>query len=163
MNDKTRVKEKTYIWVSVRWKPKSYSWGIYTSRLHWVVRGTGTPKPRIETSIFKTRQSVVLRMLLISGLNCEDHSARWWWNWPLVDCGRWTPEAVKNRSVSRLSCKNRSHTNWRCILPDVLTIGDIQEMTWEGLLSKVHPGHRVDFGNTGVDLERNSSTSKANK
>jgi hypothetical protein len=41
-------KDKTYIWVSVRWKTKKKSWGIYTSHLHWVDRGTGTPKDKDE-------------------------------------------------------------------------------------------------------------------
>ncbi len=42
--EKVRVKDKTYIWVSVWWKTKNQSWEIYTSRIHWVARGTGTPK-----------------------------------------------------------------------------------------------------------------------
>jgi hypothetical protein len=42
--DKARAKDKTYIWVSVRWKTKNWSWGIYAPRIHWVARGTGTPK-----------------------------------------------------------------------------------------------------------------------
>ena len=33
--DKTTLKQKTYMWVSVWWKTKRSSWGIYTS--HWVV------------------------------------------------------------------------------------------------------------------------------
>jgi hypothetical protein len=36
--DKTRATDKTYIWVSVWWKTKNWSWGIYTPRIHWVGR-----------------------------------------------------------------------------------------------------------------------------
>jgi hypothetical protein len=36
--DKSRVKDKTYKWMSVRWKTKNERWGFYTSRIHWVVR-----------------------------------------------------------------------------------------------------------------------------
>ena len=36
--DKARVKDKTYKWMSVRWKTKNERWGFYTSRIHWVVR-----------------------------------------------------------------------------------------------------------------------------
>ena len=46
----TRAKEKTYIWLSVWWKTKSQSWGIYTSRIHWVVWGTGTPQDKDEVT-----------------------------------------------------------------------------------------------------------------
>ncbi len=45
---KVRVVDKTYIWVSVWWKTKNEIWEIYTPRIHWVVRGTGTPKDRDE-------------------------------------------------------------------------------------------------------------------
>ncbi len=43
-------KDKTYIWVSVWWKTKNERWGIYTSPIHWVVRGTGTPKDKDEVN-----------------------------------------------------------------------------------------------------------------
>jgi hypothetical protein len=36
-SDKARGKEKTYVWVSVWWKTKRSRWGIYTSRIHWVI------------------------------------------------------------------------------------------------------------------------------
>ncbi len=39
-----------YIWVSVWWKTKNEIWEIYTSRIHWVARGTGTPKDRDEVN-----------------------------------------------------------------------------------------------------------------
>ena len=42
--DKTRAKDKAYIWVSVRWKTKTYTWGIYTPRMHW-----GARQNKIET------------------------------------------------------------------------------------------------------------------
>ena len=45
-----RVKDKTYIWMSVWWKTKNYSWGIYMPRIHSVGRGTGTPKDRDEVN-----------------------------------------------------------------------------------------------------------------
>ncbi len=48
--DKVRAKDKTYIWVSVRWKTKNKIWGIYTTRIHWVDRGTGTPKDKDDVN-----------------------------------------------------------------------------------------------------------------
>jgi hypothetical protein len=50
LNDKSRGKLKTYIWVSVWWNSKIYSWGIYTTRIHWVTWGTGTYKDRDEVN-----------------------------------------------------------------------------------------------------------------
>ncbi len=50
--DKGKSKVKTYIWVSVRWKTKTWRWGIYMSQIHWVDRGTGTPKDRNEVNIW---------------------------------------------------------------------------------------------------------------
>ena len=47
---KARVTENTYMWVSLKWKTKSWSWKIYTSHTHWVPRGTGTPKDRDEVN-----------------------------------------------------------------------------------------------------------------
>jgi hypothetical protein len=46
--DEATPKDKIYIWVSVWWKTKNWRWGIYTSRIHLVARGTGTPKDRDE-------------------------------------------------------------------------------------------------------------------
>ncbi len=37
-------------WVSVRWKTKTHRRGIYMSLIHWVARGTGTPKNRDEVN-----------------------------------------------------------------------------------------------------------------
>jgi hypothetical protein len=34
--------------VCTNWNPKSWNWGIYTTHIHWVVRGTGKPKDRDE-------------------------------------------------------------------------------------------------------------------
>ncbi len=39
--DKTRAKDKTYIWMSVRWKTRNERWWIYMSHIHWVGRDTG--------------------------------------------------------------------------------------------------------------------------
>ncbi len=47
---KMRAKDKTYKWVSVRWKTKNEIWEIYTSHIHCVARGTGTPKDRDEVN-----------------------------------------------------------------------------------------------------------------
>ncbi len=49
--EKARVKDKTnewesVPWVSMWWKNKNETWGIYTSHIHWVSRGTGTPKDK---------------------------------------------------------------------------------------------------------------------
>ncbi len=38
------------IWVTVWWKTKNSSWGIYTSHTHWIPRGTGTPKDREQVN-----------------------------------------------------------------------------------------------------------------
>ncbi len=46
--NKTRVTEKTYIWVSVWWKTQNQKGEIYTPLRHWVGRGTGTPKDNIQ-------------------------------------------------------------------------------------------------------------------
>jgi hypothetical protein len=84
---KERCKDKTYIWVSVWWKTWNQNWDIYTTRIHWVVRGTRTPKDKDEVnrrvvsecdgwvcvfevigvpSIFKlTRKTVVLARVLL--------------------------------------------------------------------------------------------------
>ena len=47
---KSRTTEKTDKWVSVWWKTKSQRWRIYTSHIHWVTRGTGTPKDKDEVN-----------------------------------------------------------------------------------------------------------------
>ncbi len=46
----SRAKEKTYIWVSLWWKTKNKNWEIWTPRIHWVGRGTGTPKDKDEVN-----------------------------------------------------------------------------------------------------------------
>jgi hypothetical protein len=48
--NKTRAKEKTCIWVSVRCKTKNQKWGIYMPHRHWVGRGTWTPKDKDEVN-----------------------------------------------------------------------------------------------------------------
>ncbi len=80
------------------------------THIHWVVRGTGTPKNEDEVnkrevcecdgcmcdlegigipSIFNFIRSVaaLARMLPTLDLSCEEKAERWKWNWPLVDCG----------------------------------------------------------------------------
>ncbi len=47
---KARGQEKTYVRVSVWWKTKSEIWGIYTSHIHWVTWGTGTPNDKDEVN-----------------------------------------------------------------------------------------------------------------
>ncbi len=141
--------------VSVWWKAKSYSWGIYTSHIHWVTWGTGTPKDRNEVNkqevcecdgwvcdldvtgsplIFKIirNATTLARMLPTFDFRCEEKGVWWKWNGPLVDCANWTPEDTKKRSVSRWTCKNRRHTNSLCNIPDVLIAG-IKEITLGGL------------------------------
>ncbi len=46
--DDVRSTDKTYVWMSVWWKTKYYSWGICTSHTHWIGRGTGTHKDKDE-------------------------------------------------------------------------------------------------------------------
>ncbi len=48
--DKARDTDKTYIWVSGWWKTINERWGIYAPHIHWVARGTGTPKDRDDVS-----------------------------------------------------------------------------------------------------------------
>ncbi len=62
-------------------------------------------------------------------LRCEENVTRWKWNWSLMVCVCWTSEDEKKRSVSRWTCKNKSHTNSPCNLPDVLVIVDINART----------------------------------
>ena len=113
------------------------------THIHWVTWGTVTPKDidevnkrevsecdrwvcdldtTGETSIFSVILSaaVLERMLPTFDLSCEENVVCLKWKWPLVDYARWTPEVVKNRSVSRRVCKNRRCTNSLCNLPDVL-------------------------------------------
>ena len=143
--DKARAKDKTYIWVSVRWKTQNQSWGIYAPRIHWVARGTGTPKDRDDVnrrdvcecdgwacvlevigvpSIFKLiRKTATLARVLPTFDFCwAENAARRKWNMPRCVCAGWTPEAAKKRSVSQWACKNKSRTNSLCNLPDVLAI-----------------------------------------
>ncbi len=48
--DQSRAKEKTYICVLVWWKTESQNRGSYKPHIHWVTRGTGTPKDRDEVN-----------------------------------------------------------------------------------------------------------------
>ena len=96
---KMRAKEKTYVRVSVWWKTKSESWGIYTSHIHWVTRGTGTPNDKDEVNkrevcecdgwvcdlevigaplMFNVIRStaVLTRMLVTLDFSCEENAVR---------------------------------------------------------------------------------------
>jgi hypothetical protein len=128
---KARARDKTYIWVSVWWKTKNENWGIYTPHIHWVVRGTGTPKDRDEVNRREvcecdgwvcdlgmtgapTKLSVIrkvatlARMLPTCDWNRESNVVWWKWKYPRSDCASWTPEAAKKRSVSWWACENKS-------------------------------------------------------
>jgi hypothetical protein len=61
-------------------------------------------------SIFKlTRKTTDLtRVLTTFAFRVTENSERRKWNIPRLGCGRWTPEDVKRRSVSRWVCKNNS-------------------------------------------------------
>ena len=141
------------MWVSVWWKTRSQSWEIYTSHIHWVTRGTGTPKNRDEVNRrevwecdewvcdleaidaswrFKLirNASVLGRMLPTFGLYCQENAS---------GTGCWITQSEllnlpKKRPVSRWVCKNKRHTNSLCKLPDVLGIPDIKEIVLEVLL-----------------------------
>ena len=157
MNHKTRTKEKTNMWVPVWWKTKKKTWGIYTPHIHWVDRGTGTRKDRdevnrrevcecdgwvcdLEVIVSPSRSKLtrkptsLTRVLPTSDLSCEENVVLRKWNSPLVDSSSWTDEVVKNRSISRWSCKNKRITNSLCNLPDVLTIVDLKEIESGGIL-----------------------------
>ncbi len=106
--DKARAEENTYMWVLVCWKTKSRRWGIYTFRIHWVARGTGTPKDRDDVksrevwecegwvcdleaidapSIFKwiRKAAAFARRWPTLNLRCEENVTRRW-NW--LDCAK---------------------------------------------------------------------------
>jgi hypothetical protein len=137
--DKARTKDNTYLWLSVRWNTKTSRWGIYTPHIHWVGRGTGTPKDRDEVNkrevwecdgwvcdldvmVVPSKLSVIRKASTLTRarstlfLNCWGKVVWWKWNWPRSCSGRWTPEAPKKWSVSRWSCKNESLTNSLCNL-----------------------------------------------
>jgi hypothetical protein len=124
---------------------------MYTARIHWVDRGTGTPKDIDAVNIwevcecdgwvcdfevigtpsrlrFTCKTADLTRVLHTLGWSCEENVERWKWNSPPVHCVNWTPESVKKRSVSRWSCKNKRHTNSLC-KPDVIGITVIKEIT----------------------------------
>ncbi len=119
---KDKVEDKTYIWVLVWWKTKNEIWEIYTSRIQWVVRGTGTPKDRDEVNrrdvyecdgwvcvlevidtpsiLSVIRKSTALTRVLSTFVFRVVKNPEWWrWNSPLVDCASWTPE-VEKKTVS---------------------------------------------------------------
>ncbi len=112
---KTRTKDKTYIWVSVWWKTKNWSWGIYMSNIHWVARETGTPKERDEVNRrdvcerdgwvcvpevivvpsmlrLTLKTEVLTRVLPTSTFVCTENAARRKWKSPLFGYANWTPE-----------------------------------------------------------------------
>ncbi len=87
----------------------SLRWGIYTSRIHWVTRGTGSPQDKDEVNrrevsecdgwvcdldvmvtpskLRVTRRTVPLvRMLSVHDLSCEEKVERWKWNWSRSCC-----------------------------------------------------------------------------
>ena len=127
-------------------------WGIYTSRIHWVVRGNGTPKDRdevhrrevceydgwvcdLEVIGAPSRLRLIRKAAALARIDekrdliIEEKAARRKWkNAPIFDCADWTPEAAKKRSVSRWVCKNKILINslWR--FPDVLAIPGIKEI-----------------------------------
>jgi hypothetical protein len=126
-------------------------------RIHWITRGTGTPKDRDEVNwrevwecdgwvcdldvigapsrLRLTRKAAALgRMLPTRDLSSEKKPARRKWKCPRSNCASWTPEAAKKRSVSRWACKDKSLINSLCNLPDVLAIGGINETDLNGLL-----------------------------
>jgi hypothetical protein len=125
---------------------------MYTTLIHWVARGIGTPKDEVNRRevcecdgwvwvckpIGSPSQLSVMckvtnynfnftRMLTTVVLRCEENATRWKWNWSRSFCVNWTPEDKKNRPVSRWTFKRKSLTNSLCNLPDVLTIVDINE------------------------------------
>ncbi len=123
---KTRAKDKTYIWVSVRWKTKNEIWEIYTSLIHWVVRGTWTPKDRDEVNTRDVCECdgwvCVPEVIGVpSRVSVIRKTAS------LTSTLRWT------RSVSRWICTSDSLMNSLCDLPDVLSITDIKKTEVGGL------------------------------
>jgi hypothetical protein len=116
------------------------------SHIHWVARGTGIPKDRVEVNRREvcecdewvcdldvmdapSKLSVIRKAATFARarptllLNCWAKAAWRKWNWPRSCCASWTPEAEKKRSVSRWACKNKSLTNSLCNLPDDVGLG----------------------------------------
>jgi hypothetical protein len=95
--NEARVEDKTFIWESVWWKTKNWSWGIYTSHIHWVDQGTGTLKDRDEVN----RRDVcecdgwVCVLEVIGAPSISENTAGRKWNWSRSCCTSWTPEAAK--------------------------------------------------------------------
>ncbi len=157
-NPTNTPKDKTYIWVSVWWKTK-----IYTTHIHWVTRGTGTPKDKDEVNkrdVCECDGWVRVFETIDTHQNSNWHvKIQTWWEysrlllsgWPkhvnlTVDystsvsprkCKTELLKLEKKRSVSRWSCKNNSLMNSLCNLPDVLGIGDIKETTFGKMLERV--------------------------
>ncbi len=127
------------------------------THIHWVVRGTGTPKHKDEVyksevsecdgwvcdldmmgepSILKMKRRVeaLAKILTVFALSWLVNTVRWQWK-SLRSCWtRWTPEASKKRSVSLWVCKNKIRTNSLCNLPEVFAIDGINEISLGGLL-----------------------------
>jgi hypothetical protein len=118
-------------------------------RIHWVVRGTGTPKDRDEVNkrevsecdgwvcdldVMDTasKSSVIRKTVVLTRVRPTLLLTCWvWWKWntSLVDSGTWTPKTSKKWSISRWACKNKSLTNSLCNLPDVLAVADLEAST----------------------------------
>ena len=126
-----------------------------TTHIHWVTRGTGTPKNRDEVnkrevcecdgwvwdldttgapSIFKT-----IRNASFSEDVAHFRFELWWDGCVVivelvtVMLRKLNPWDCKERSVSRWARENRRHTISQCNLPDVLTTASIKEITLGGL------------------------------
>ena len=139
----TRLTYTTCMWRSccLLW---IVNWGIYTTHMSSVGRGTGTPKDRDEVnrrdvcewdgwvcvldvigtpSILRlTRKDAALaRVLPTLTLSCgRNTESRKWKSPPLVDYTGCTPETEKKWSVSQWVCKNNNLMNSLCKHPDVL-------------------------------------------
>jgi hypothetical protein len=87
----------------------------------WELDAIGTP----SKLRFTHKTETLARMFPHLDFSIDENTARRKWKNPRSWCADWTPEAEKNRSVSRWGCKNKSLINSLCNLPVVPAIVDI--------------------------------------
>ncbi len=91
--------------------------GIYTSRMHWVVWGTGTPKDRDEVN----RRDVcecdgwvcVLEVIDVPSILSVIRKPATWWGYCRLLCSGWPRTSHGGSGITR---KNRDSKNTCCLL-----------------------------------------------
>ncbi len=132
--DEVGTNDKTYLWKSVWWETKNESWGIYTARIHWVDRGTGTPKDRDEVNRREVcecdgwvcdldvivvpsklrvirKDSTLSRILPTRDLRRETNTGWWKWMNPTGFCLLWINKVrVQEKTIYEYRCDERLKT-----------------------------------------------------